>query len=180
MHPARRAALVALAATTLGFSTPASGTAQPPEPAAPWQLADQDREYIMESHRTHLAEVISGTRATTDGSCPLVRELGTMLVTDHTRLDARTVQVALPHLVPLPLTPNQDQVQQMWNTGMRIGHDFDLTWLHMQEDFHLQLSRAGADELRSGTSKPVIALARDAQPMIGHHLMLVREAIDRC
>ncbi|WP_280391309.1 DUF4142 domain-containing protein [Nocardia brasiliensis] len=169
--------MIGLTATALGFSGPANGAAPAGELG---QLPPQDTTYLMTSHQLHLAEVISGTRASTEGTCPLVRELGAMLVADHTRLDATGVEVALPNMVPLPLTPTKAQVQQMWDTGIRIGRDFDLTWLRMQEDFHHEFRRAGAEQLRSGTSESVTTLARDAVPSIDHHLQLVREALNRC
>ncbi|BDT90363.1 hypothetical protein IFM12275_03390 [Nocardia sputorum] len=148
--------------------------------AAPVALGGQDSTYLTVSHQSHMAEIISGARAAPIGACPQVREIGAMLVSDHTRLDAMGAAIALPNGVVLPLTPNPDHTQQLLSTGMKMGRDFDLAWLTMQENFHIQALQAGAVELSTGESEQVTALARDAEPIIEHHLMLIRDARTRC
>ncbi|MEV6558274.1 DUF4142 domain-containing protein [Nocardia sp. NPDC051756] len=180
MHSVCRIVLIAVTITALEFSAAAHGSAEPPDPVVSVQPSPQDSTYLIVSHQANLAEIISGTQAAREGTCALVRTLGVQLVADHTRLDAMGVAVAIPNLVPLPLRPNPDQAQQIWDTGLRIGRDFDMTWLRMQEDFHRQSLQAGARQLRFGTVEAVTALARNAEPTIDHHLTLVREALEHC
>ncbi|QBS39263.1 DUF4142 domain-containing protein [Nocardia sp. CS682] len=171
------AAVLGFGAATVGFGTVGVGSAQPADPVA---LSDQDSTYLVASHQSHMSEMISGSRAALAGECPAVRAIGAMLVVDHTRLDAMGAAVALPNGVALPLTPNAEQSQQMWDTGMRIGRDFDLSWLRMQERFHVQALQAGARQLELGTDERVTRLARDAAPTVQHHLTMVRDAMTTC
>jgi putative membrane protein len=76
-----------------------------------------------------MAEILSGARAAPMGACPRVREIGAMLVSAHTRLDATGAAIALLNGAMLPLTPNPDETQQLLSTGMKMGRDFDLAWL---------------------------------------------------
>ncbi|MCM6778386.1 DUF4142 domain-containing protein [Nocardia sp. CDC159] len=174
MRSLRRLLVIAASAVVLGFSATATASA---EPVA---LPPQDSTYLVVSHQGHMAEMISGARAALGGMCPQVRQLGAMLVADHTRLDAMGAAVALPNGVMLPLTPNPDQIQQIMNTSVLMGRDFDLAWLRMQERFHIQSLQAGAQEQTFGTSDQVKTLARNAEPVVAHHLMMVRDALTRC
>ncbi|MEU2173059.1 DUF4142 domain-containing protein [Nocardia sp. NPDC019219] len=175
MRSLRRLLVFAALATGLGLcGAPGSGY------AAPVALAGQDSTYLMVSHQSHMAEILSGARAAPMGVCPQVREIGAMLVSDHTRLDAMGAAIALPNGVMLPLTPDPDQTQQLLSTGMKMGRDFDLAWLTMQENFHIQALQAGALQQAAGSSEQVTTLARDAEPIIEHHLMMVRDALTRC
>nr|WP_280412123.1 DUF4142 domain-containing protein [Nocardia asiatica] len=72
------------------------------------------------------------------------------------------------------------QTQQLLATGMKTGQDFDRSWLLMQKDLHQQALAAGAQQLATGYSEQVTALARDAEPIISHHLDLVNDALIRC
>lgn len=164
----------ALAAGLGSAGVPGSGY------AAPVALSGQDSTYLTVSHQSHLAEILSGARAAPMGTCPQVREIGATLVSDHTRLDAMGAAVALPNGVMLPLSPNPDQTQQLLSTGRKMGRDFDLAWLSMQETFHIQALQAGARQQQAGDSEQVTALARDAEPIIEHHLMLIRDALTQC
>ncbi|WP_159837733.1 DUF4142 domain-containing protein [Nocardia sp. CY41] len=175
MRLLRRLLVCAVLAAGLGLSgAPGSGY------AAPVALTGQDSTYLTVSHQSHLAEILSGARAAPMATCPQVREIGATLVSDHTRLDAMGAAVALPNGVMLPLSPNADQNQQLLSTAMKTGRDFDLAWLTMQETFHIQALQAGARQQEAGDSEQVTTLARDAEPIIEHHLMLVRDALTRC
>ncbi|WP_280493562.1 DUF4142 domain-containing protein [Nocardia asiatica] len=171
----RRHLMVSVTALAVGTMVTGPASAQP-------MLSDQDRAYLVASHQGHLAEILSGTRAavTMQGNCAPVRQIGQLLMADHTRLDAMGAAVALPNAVMLPLTPNAEQTQQLLATGMKTGQDFDRSWLLMQKDLHQQALAAGAQQLATGYSEQVTALARDAEPTISHHLDLINEALTRC
>ncbi|MFI6044224.1 DUF4142 domain-containing protein [Nocardia sp. NPDC051321] len=184
LHRALRATAVAavlgFSTTAVGFGTTGIAAAQPADQLAPVALSAQDSTYLMVSHQAHMSEMISGSRAALMSSCPQVRQIGAMLVADHTRLDAMGAAVALPNAVLLPLTPNPEQTQQIWDTSRRTGQDFDLSWLQMQERFHIESLQAGDRQIQAGQSDQITELARDAAPVIEDHLMLVREAMTRC
>ncbi|MDG3010785.1 DUF4142 domain-containing protein [Rhodococcus sp. D2-41] len=140
----------------------------------------QDRVFLVASHQGDMAEILSGADAAAAGMCPQVRQLGSMLVADHTRLYQQGAAVADDQAVLLPPVPDPEQTGLVTETARRQGADFDRTWLRMQEDFHLQTLQAGAQEAAAGSSPRVTALARATAPVIDHHLTLVRQAMSRC
>ncbi|MBF6328312.1 DUF4142 domain-containing protein [Nocardia transvalensis] len=176
MRSLQRGALAAAAAIAL---TTAIGSSASAEPAA---LSNQDRTYLVVSHQGHLSEMLSGTRAalSPQGVCQDVRQIGQMLVVDHARLDAMGGAVAVMNGVVPPLTPNPDQIQQLLSTGMKTGRDFDRSWLQMQQRFHSEALAAGRQQIAAGSSEQVKMLARDAEPIITHHLEMVNNALTRC
>lgn len=180
MRALRRLLLAAVLAGAFTFAATGTGAAQPPGPVQPVALSGQDSTYLVVSHQAHMSEMISGAQAAVMGTCPQVRQLGPMLVVDHTRLDALGAAVALPNAVMLPLTPNPEQSQQLLDTAMQRGRDFDLAWLRMQERFHIQSLQAGAQQVQNGNSEQVTMLAESAAPTIEHHLEMVRGALATC
>ncbi|WP_157163592.1 DUF4142 domain-containing protein [Nocardia aobensis] len=174
MRSPHRLLVVTAAAVGLGLGATGVGAAQP---AA---LSAQDSDFLVAVHQGNLTEMLSGAGAAAMGTCQQVRDLGPVLVTDHTRLEAMGAAVAIPNGVALPLMPSADQTQQMRETAMKTGRDYDLAWLHMQEGFHVQTLQAGATETAQGSSPQVTALAQNAAPMVQHHLDMIRDALAVC
>ncbi|MDG3013762.1 DUF4142 domain-containing protein [Speluncibacter jeojiensis] len=140
----------------------------------------QDRVFLVASHQGDMAEILSGADAASAGTCSQVRQLGSMLVADHTRLYQQGAAVADGQAVLVPPTPDPAQTRVVTETARRQGADFDRAWLRMQEDFHRQTLHAGTQEAAAGSSPQVTALARATAPVIAHHLMLVQQAMSQC
>lgn len=60
----------------------------------------------------------------------------------------------------------------------RPGRRFDRAWLRLQAKAHEQALWLGRREVRAGHSRWVKDLARDAAPVVRHHLHLVRAELD--
>ncbi|TSD99464.1 DUF4142 domain-containing protein [Skermania sp. ID1734] len=172
------AASVAAALPILGVAAFAPGTAS----AQPAALSVQDQDFLIAAHQGNLAEMASGARATISPqvACAAVRQLGPVLVTDHGRLDASGLGVAMQNGVALPLTPSAAQTQQLMSTGMKTGADFDRAWLQMQQGFHTQTLAAINQELATGTSPAVKMVAQTAAPVVQNHLAMVNAALATC
>lgn len=141
---------------------------------------EQDRVFLVASHQANMTEILSGTDAAAAGTCPQVRQLGRLLVADHTRLDAQGTAVAAGQAVFLPMTPSPEQGQLVTDTARQRGADFDLAWLRMQEALHRQALFDGTQETAAGLSPQVTTLARTAAPIIDQHLLMVQQAISQC
>ncbi|PPJ14212.1 DUF305 domain-containing protein [Nocardia nova] len=174
MRSPHRLLVTTAAAIGLGLGATAVGAAQP---AA---LSAQDSDFLVAVHQGNMTEMLSGAGAAAMGTCQQVRDLGPILVADHTRLEAMGAAVAIPNGVALPLMPTADQSQQMRDTAMKTGRDYDLAWLHMQEGFHVQTLQAGATETAQGSSPQVTALVQNAAPVVQHHLDMIRDALAVC
>ncbi|WP_305728667.1 DUF4142 domain-containing protein [Nonomuraea pusilla] len=79
------------------------------------------------------------------------------------------------------LTPGSRPPHRRRNLGDvldRPGRRFDRAWLRLQAEAHEQALWLGRREVRAGHSRWVKDLARDAAPVVRHHLHLVRAELD--
>lgn len=173
MRLPQKSLLVAASAGLLCFGSAAAATADPVAGA------DQDRTYLIASHQSNLTEIASGTRAMA-ATCGQVRDIAGMLINDHTRLDGMGAMVAVRNGVGLPLLPAEDQLGQLADVSMRMGRDFDLSWIRSQIAAHENTLRAGENELAYGSSAEVKNLAADANPVVAEHLRMLRQALIQC
>ncbi|WP_327582427.1 DUF4142 domain-containing protein [Nonomuraea sp. NBC_00507] len=176
LAPATLAAVLALtiapaaqaqtAAAPVNASIAESGTAL--------HLSRQDKSYLRQAHRGHLAEIAAGRAALRESRDRGVREIAWRLIRDHRRLDARLRDVADRFDVRLPDAPSAEQQAALRDVVARSGERFDRTWLRLQADAHYRSLRLVQVELRLGHSNWTRDLARDSAPVIRHHLRMIR------
>lgn len=158
----RRCAVIcaAVGLSLVGAAAPAS--------AAP-QLNSQDRAYLMGAHQSNLAEITTGRLAQRKGSTERIRELGAMLVADHTKLDANLRKVAAAADVTLPNAPNAEQRALAAKLAAADGAEFDAQFVSGQLAAHAKAMALGKNELARGSDRAVKADARAAAPVIAKH-----------
>ncbi|MGP3965798.1 DUF4142 domain-containing protein [Nonomuraea sp. 3N208] len=182
MSTARKLAPATLA-TVLALTIAPAAQAQTTATAAPsavdqagWVLhaSAQDRAYLRQAHRGHLAEIAAGRAALRESRDRGVRAIAWRLIRDHRRLDARLRSVADRLDVRIPDAPSAEQRAALRAVTARSGHRFDRAWLRLQADAHYRSLRLAQVELRLGHSEWVKDLARDSAPVIRHHLRMIR------
>ncbi|MFI7612440.1 DUF4142 domain-containing protein [Nonomuraea terrae] len=179
---AARKLVPAGAAAVLAFTLAPAAQAQSPTPetaaVAPvsWaqRVSAQDRAYLREAHRGHLAEIAAGRAALRESRDRDVRSIAARLIRDHGRLDARLREAARRLRVSLPDSPSAEQRRDLRAVVARNGHRFDRAWLRLQREAHEHALWLGERQLRRGSSGWVKDLARDSAPVIRHHLHMVR------
>jgi len=151
-----------------------SGTAL----AAPGDLNDQDRTFLMAAHQSNLAEIASARIAQQKATKQVTRELAARWIADHTRLDAALRPVAQRLNVELPDAPSPAQQQVAARYRATSGPAFDRLWVTTQRAGHAAALAVGEAELAGGSQPEVIALARSAAPVIAAHHELLEAAYD--
>ncbi|WP_189056720.1 DUF4142 domain-containing protein [Longimycelium tulufanense] len=144
------------------------------------RISHQDRIFLVKFHQSNLAEIVAGRLAQNRASCTPLRYIGAVFVTEHARLDADLVAVALRHGVALPDAPSARQQQELDEIAEKTGRHFDRAWLYLQIAGHLEALHLIQQQLWHGKSAEVKQLASDAEPLIRHHLALVRWALTVC
>src|SRR3954453_16501285 len=96
----------------------------------------QDEAWLVEAHQGNLAEIAAGHVAAAQATNAAIRELGQMLVDDHTRLDADLTTVAAQVGVTLPSAPTQVQKTNLAALEAIHGEQFDKAWIEAQGRDH--------------------------------------------
>jgi putative membrane protein len=137
--------------------------------AAPTALNAQDRSYLQGAHQSNLAEIATGKLAQTKGSSKAVKELGMMLVADHTKLDAALRKVAAAKQVSLPSAPNAEQRAMQAKLAAASGADFDAMFVSGQIVGHAKTMALGMKEAKAGQDPTVKKAAAAAAPVVAEH-----------
>jgi putative membrane protein len=160
------AAVILLALTT----APAAHAATP-------ELNAQDKAYLQAAHQANLAEIAAGKLAESKGSSQQVKDLGAMMVTGHTQLDAALSKVATATKVSLPAAPNPEQQAMQAKLASAPSGEFDAMYVSGQIVGHAAAMRLGATEAAEGADAAVKRAAADAAPVVvRHYQMFVAEA----
>ncbi|GLW07854.1 hypothetical protein Misp01_29840 [Microtetraspora sp. NBRC 13810] len=144
--------------------------------AAPPGLNEQDRTFLAQAHQANLAEIEAGRSAESRGATARVRELGSTLVRDHTKLDGDVRRSADKAGVQLPGSPDTRQREQLAQVDAKSGKEYDRAWVAMEIAGHRQTLSAIAEEEKNGSSAEVKDLAAAAKPVVQKHLDLLQAA----
>ncbi|SHN46105.1 DUF4142 domain-containing protein [Cryptosporangium aurantiacum] len=169
-RPALAALLALLAAAAVATSVATSAG------AADRSLNAQDRLFLRAAHQGHLAEITGARIALHQATVPVVRDLATRWIADHTTLDRALTQAAVPLDVELPAGPNADQEELAARYRETSGPEFDRLWVTTQITAHHQAEALVNAELTAGSSAAVKALARAAEPVVAAHHQLLTAA----
>jgi putative membrane protein len=151
-------------AATAGATTPDHG-----------KVSEQDKAFLVAAHQSNLAEIATGELADRKAADQRVRDLGRMLVTDHTKLDADLVKVAHKLGVALPSQPNAEQKAFAAKLAKLSGTSFDRTWVSGQLTAHCKAQDNGKKELAKGSNKDAVKVAKTSAPVIAHHIQELQD-----
>ncbi|WP_459186411.1 DUF4142 domain-containing protein, partial [Streptomyces sp.] len=130
-------------------------------------VSSHDTALLRSIHQANLAEIVSSQHAKTHGRAACVRQVATILVRDHRRLDAGGVALARRLRVNLPTGPTTTQQAQFATVKAKTGKAaYDSSWLNLQARAHNEALRLIDSELASGRNAQVKAAARAARPVV--------------
>jgi putative membrane protein len=141
--------------------------------AAPQDRSDAARTFLRAATQGNLFEVASGKVARTRGQTEAVRDLGALLVADHSAELTRLRALASRLDVRLPRRPNAAQRQQIAALKGAPPAAFDQAFLAGQRAAHIEsigIYKIGA--LAGPRSIRVSAV--NTLPVLGEHLGVVR------
>ncbi|MEU3370497.1 DUF4142 domain-containing protein [Streptomyces sp. NPDC006711] len=168
------ATAAAVAALALTGAAPAFAAASPTPSAA----AGSDAAFLKAIHQANLAEIAAGkdARAHAYGSC--VKQVGDVLVRDHTALDAKGATLAKSKNITLPKDSSADQQKSLSALKPKNGTKaYDTAWLQVQSTGHQQALKLIDEELKSGKDAQIKAAAKDARPVVAAHLKMVEGGV---
>lgn len=160
--------IVLVAAVVPALSGVTAGHAAPPD------VSDQDKAFLVGAHQDNLAEIQGGQIAERQAGKQSVRDAGRKFVEDHTSLDDQLKRVAKKLGVGLPSRPSEEQQAELRKFAAKGGTAFDRAWIGAQVEDHRKTLDFLDKEVSTGSSPEVKNLARDAKPVIREHLDLVK------
>ena len=132
-------------------------------------LNAQDRAFHVGAHQSNLAEIAAGKLAQSKGQSSSVKEIGAMLISDHTKLDAAVRKLAAAKGVSLPSAPNAEQRAAAAKLAAASGAEFDTVFVSTQLAGHMKAMQLGKDEAARGQDADTKKAAAAAAPVIAHH-----------
>lgn len=166
----------------LGAVFPAAGVAfatqsQESQPQARAVYADtldsRDREFLTVIRFANLWEMPMGKLAAERGTTKEVKTAGSVMLTDHTRLNTVVEQLAKKYGVALPDQPKSSHQGWMNEISGKNGEDFDKTFATRLRGAHGSVFSTIA-EVRAGTkNKAILDFATQANNIVLKHMTLL-------
>ena len=153
--------------------TPGSNQASDSSSAPPHASDMHDKVFLRKASEGGLAEVKLGELASTKGNSKEVKDFGSQMVTDHTKLNEEMKPIAMQFGVMPPQHLNKmDQAEWDKLNGMS-GDDFDKEYItFMQKDHHNDL-REFRTESNATQNEELKTAVEKGTKVIYHHTMMV-------
>jgi len=152
-----------------GVDVPAIELTGPPS----GELTAADRDLVVKVRLAGAWERPAGRMAARKGVDARVRAVGSMIESQHGRLDELAIEAARVLGVPLPTQPNADQQVWLREMAAATGPDFDQVFVTRLRAAHGKIFPVIAD-VRTGTRNDVVRkLAQEANQFVLTHLTLL-------
>ncbi|MFI6858262.1 DUF4142 domain-containing protein [Streptomyces sp. NPDC050416] len=139
------------------------------------EISAQDELFMMQAHQGNLAEIAAGQDAQKNATTSCVKNVGAVLVRDHSKLDWDLKMLAGKLNVTLPGSPSAEQKKELAAVQAKAGSPaYDAAWLTTQDAAHRKTLALIDQELKGGKNAEVKAAARSARPVVAMHLDMVR------
>jgi len=137
------------------------------------ELNMQDKSFADAAARGGMMEVMMGQLAATNASSSAVKNLGAMMVKDHTKANNELKMWAYT----LPATMDADQQKMYDDLKMKKGADFDKAYTAMMVADHKKDVAAFKQEASKGMDASLKAFAEKTVPTLEHHLSESQKAM---
>lgn len=133
-------------------------------------LSPADRDLIVKVRLACLWEMSTGQQMEQQGTTPTVKEAGRKISAEHTELDQKTRDIADKLGVPLPASPNAQQVAWMKEISSKTGSDYDRTAVQRLREAHGIVLPILAEVRISTRNEMVRAFATEGTQYVNRHI----------
>lgn len=141
------------------------------------ELNMQDKSFAYAAAKGGMMEVMMGQLAATNASSSAVKNLGAMMVKDHTKANDELKMWASSVGYTLPATMDADQQKMYDDLKMKKGADFDKAYTAMMVADHKKDVAAFKQEASKGMDPSLKAFAEKTVPTLEHHLSESQKAM---
>ena len=126
-----------------------------------------------------MLEIKAGQLAQANAELPVVKNLGKMMVDDHSKLADELKEIAMTNNITLPdslSNASQDKYKNLMKN--KTGKDFDKAFTQMMVDDHTKTIQAFEDEAANGNNAALKDWASKTIPELQSHLAMSDSATD--
>ncbi|GAC1304260.1 MAG: DUF4142 domain-containing protein [Steroidobacteraceae bacterium] len=139
-------------------------------PLAAWAADNPDAAFFKEAAEAGIGEVEAGNLAQQKASDPSVKELGAMMVKDHTAANDKLKALAASKKVDLPTSSGMGDMANKAKLEVLTGDTFDHSYIKSQIKAHHEAIELFKKESMSGKDAEAKALATATLPTLHAHL----------
>ncbi|MDR6457819.1 putative membrane protein [Chryseobacterium vietnamense] len=133
-------------------------------------LSDHDKKFADAAAIGGLMEVMMGKLAATNAENSVVKSLGAMMVTDHTKANDELKKWASETGYTLPTSLDTEKQKMYDDLKAKKGKDFDKKYTDLMVSDHKEDVEAFKKEASEGTEASLKSFAAKTLPTLEHHL----------
>lgn len=133
-------------------------------------LSDQDKKFADAAAKGGLMEVMMGKLAATNAENSVVKSLGAMMVTDHSKANDELKNWASGAGYTLPTNLDAEKQKMYDDLKAKKGKDFDKKYTELMVSDHKEDVEAFKKEASEGTEASLKSFAAKTLPTLEHHL----------
>ena len=139
---------------------------------------EDDAEFAVAAADASLLEVKLGELAQSKGTAASVKELGKMMVADHSKANEELTSLAGRKNISLPATLSEKHQKKYDDLAAKSGEDFDKAYSEAMVDGHKDVISKFKEESEDGTDAELRAWATEKLPTLQHHLSMSESTRD--
>ena len=139
---------------------------------------NKDADFAVFAADGGMAEVDLGKIALTNASSQSVKDLGKMLVDDHSKANEELKALAQQNNITLPATVSDDHKKKAEELSEKKGAEFDKAYLDAMQDGHEKTISKFETESSNGNNMALKQWATDKLPALKHHLEMIKQIKD--
>lgn len=139
---------------------------------------EDDTKFAVAAADGGMLEVQLGQLAQTNGSSAQVKQLGQMMVDDHSKANEELKATAAQKNITLPTTLSENSQKKYDDLSKKNGADFDKAYADMMVDDHEKDIDEFKKEASDGKDADLKNWAAGKVPVLEHHLEMAKSTKD--
>jgi putative membrane protein len=141
-------------------------------------VANDEAEFIAKAYYDGLKEIEAGKIAQQKGQSKEVKDLGAMMVKDHTAMGEKLKALATSKNISLKDSLSQEDMDGLRN-NKKTGKDFDRWYASEMVDDHEEAVKDFEKNAKNANDPEIKALATEGLPKLQHHLEISKTTRDK-
>jgi len=137
-----------------------------------------DTKFVLAVADAGMFEVEAGTLALTKGATQKVKNLGQMMVNDHSKANAELKVIAASKNIAIAATLGANSQSKLSDLSAKSGKDFDIAFTSLMVSDHKDAISAFKKESTEGKDPEFKSWAAGKLSTLEHHLQMAKSAED--